>query len=314
MAEVRHVARLRHLSFKTDKAYVHYIRHFILFHGKRHPREMGADEVRDYLTHLAVHKQVAASTQNAAFSALLFLYRDVLRPAPPQLEGVERARRPAHLPTVFTRDEVSFILSRLEGAAALVAGLLYGAGLRLTEALRLRIKDVDFAMRQITVRDGKGERDRMTMLPESLTTSLQAHLRKVKLLHEDDCARGRGEASLPYALARKYPNAASEWGWQFVFPSAALSRVPGADVLRRHHLSETPVQRAVKAAMRVAGINKHGGCHTLRHSFASHLLEAGYDIRTVQELLGHKDVRTTMVYTHVLNRGGRGVKSPLDQH
>jgi integron integrase len=310
--EVCHVARLKHLSRSTEKAYVHYIRDFILFHRKRHPREMGTPEIRDYLSHLAVNKQVAASTQNAAFSALLFLYRDVLKIALPQLEGVERARRPKHLPVVFTREEVLAILSRLEGTPALVAGLLYGAGLRLKEALRLRVKDVDFATRQIVVRDGKGEKDRVTMLPQSLAAALRLHLLKVKAVHEEDCARGRGGASLPYALARKYPNAAREWGWQYIFPAAMLSRVPGTDETRRHHLMETSVQRALKAAVRAAGVHKPGSCHTLRHSFATHLLEGGYDIRTVQELLGHKDVRTTMVYTHVLNRGGRAVLSPLD--
>jgi integron integrase len=312
LEEVRNVARLRHLSPKTEKAYVHYIRQFILFHDKRHPGEMGADEVRGYLTHLAVTQRVAASTQNTAFSALLFLYRLVLRQEMPQLDGVVRARSPKHLPIVFTREEVRLILARLDGTPALVAGMLYGAGLRLMEAMRLRVKDVDFASRQIAVRDGKGEKDRVTMLPDAVSAGLAEHLRRVKLLHEDDCRRGFGETTLPYALSRKYPSAGVEWGWQFVFPASKIHLAPGETRPRRHHLDESTVQRAVKQAVRGAGVCKPGGCHTFRHSFATHLLEDGYDIRTVQELLGHRDVRTTMIYTHVLNRGGRGVRSPLD--
>jgi integron integrase len=310
--EVRNVTRLRHLSLKTEKAYVHYIRQFILFHNKRHPLEMGSDEVRDYLTHLAVSQHVAASTQNTAFCAILFLYRQVLRREMPQLDGVVRARAPKHLPTVFTRDEVVRIMARLDGTPALVVALLYGAGLRLMEAMRLRVKDIDFAVRQITVRDGKGEKDRVTMLPEAVCAGLGDYLRRVKLTHEEDSRRGFGETALPYALSRKYPRAGREWGRQFVFPASKLSHAPGESAARRHHLDESSVQRAVKQAVREAGVTKLGGCHSFRHSFATHLLEDGYDIRTVQELLGHKDVRPTMVYTHVLNRGGRGVRSPLD--
>ncbi|MCA1817816.1 MAG: integron integrase [Acidobacteria bacterium] len=309
--EVRNVARLRHLSRNTESAYVNFIRRFILFHGKRHPLEMGADEIRAFLSFLAVEQKVAASTQNAAFSALLFLYREVLKRELPRLEGVERARRPSRLPVVFTRAEVQAILPRLEGTPHLVVSLLYGSGLRLMEALRLRVKDVDFDARQLIVRSGKGEKDRVTMLPQSVCADLRRHLARVKLLHEADCARGFGEVWLPYALSRKYPNAAHEWGWQYVFPSAKISTGDDGKP-RRQHTCDSPIQKAVKRALHAAGVTKHGGCHTFRHSFATHLLESGYDIRTVQELLGHKDVKTTMVYTHVLNRGGRAVLSPLD--
>jgi integron integrase len=285
--EVRNVARLKHLSRSTEKAYVNYIRRFILFHHKRHPLEMGTDEIRAFLSFLAVQQRVAASTQNAAFSAVLFLYRDVLKKELPRLEGVERARRPTRLPVVFTRVEVQSILPHLSGTPHLVVSLLYGAGLRLMEALRLRVKDVDFGAQQITVRDGKGEKDRLTMLPQSLDDDLRRHLSVIKLLHEADRARGFGEVWLPYALSRKYPNAAREWGWQYVFPSANIST--GDDgKLRRHHASDTPIQKSVSRALRAASISKQGGCHTFRHSFATHLLEDGYDIRTVQELLGHE--------------------------
>jgi len=310
--EARNVARLKHLSYKTEQAYLYYIRQYILFHNKRHPSEMSAEEIRAYLTHLAVGKNVAASTQNIALSALLFLYRDVLKSAMPDVSGVERARRPARLPVVFTRAEVQSILSRLRDANFFVASLLYGSGLRLSEALRLRVKDVDFAQCQLMVRDGKGQKDRLTMLPRALAPALERHLEKIRLIHEDDRERGFGEVWLPSALERKYPKASGQWGWQYVFPAPRISRDPRDGRERRHHLSPGAIQKAVGAAIRQADIVKHGGCHTLRHSFATHLLEAHYDIRTVQELLGHKDVRTTMVYTHVLNRGGRGVSSPLD--
>lgn len=310
--EARNVARLKHLSYKTEQAYVHYIREYILFHNKRHPSEMSAEEIRAFLTHLAVQKNVAASTQNIALSALLFLYRDVLKSAMPDVSGVERARRPARLPVVFTRAEVQSVLSRLQATNYYVASLLYGSGLRLSEALRLRVKDIDFEQGQLMVRDGKGQKDRLTMLPQALVPSLQRHLEQVRLIHEGDREKGFGEVWLPSALERKYPKAASQWGWQYVFPAPKISRDPRDGRARRHHLSPGAVQKAVGAAIRQAGIVKHGGCHTLRHSFATHLLEAHYDIRTVQELLGHKDVRTTMVYTHVLNRGAQGVRSPLD--
>jgi integron integrase len=310
--QVRQTLRLKHFSPKTEKSYIHYIREFILFHNKQHPREMGEAEIRAYLSHLAVEKNVAASTQTVALSALLFLYRQVLQIDLPYIDEIERAKRPERLPVVFTRSEVKQILAHLDGINHLVVSLLYGSGLRLTECLRLRVKDVDFEYQQITVRDGKGSKDRVTMLPTSVIEPLKLQLQKTKTLHQQDLALGYGSVVLPYALERKYPKANREWGWQFVFPAWKRSIDPRTKLVRRHHLYEQAVQRAVKQAIRQAGITKHGGCHTFRHSFATHLLENGYDIRTVQELLGHKDVKTTMIYTHVLNRGGRGVRSPLD--
>lgn len=309
---VRGAIRLRHYSIRTEEAYTNVIRRFILFHGKRHPREMGVDEIRTYLTHLAVEGKVAASTQNVALNALLFLYRDVLNITLPSIEGVERAKRPQRVPIVLTREEVAQVLSHLEGVHHLMASLLYGAGMRLMEVVRLRVKDVDFGYKQITVRDGKGEKDRRTLLPASLVEALQLHLAQVKIQHEADCQRGHGDVYLPYALERKYPNALREWGWQYVFPASKLSVDPRSGVVRRHHASEDKLQRAMKDAVRKSGITKAASCHTLRHSFATHLLEANYDIRTIQELLGHKELTTTMIYTHVLNRGGSGVMSPLD--
>ena len=308
--QVRDAIRLRHFSLSTEKSYVHYIRDFILFHGKRHPKEMGVVEIRAYLSHLATQRNVAASTQTVALSALLFLYRHVLNI---DLPYIERAKRSKRLPVVFTQAEVRQILDNLDGIHQLIVSLLYGTGMRLMEGLRLRVKDLDFEYRQITIRDGKGQKDRLTMLPESLVESLQQQLLKTQRLHEQDLAMGYGAVEMPYALARKYPNAEKEWKWQFVFPSWKRSLDPRSKTVRRHHLYERSVQRSVKRAMQQAGITKHGGCHTLRHSFATHLLENGYDIRTVQELLGHEDVKTTMIYTHVLNRGGRGVRSPLDR-
>jgi integron integrase len=309
---VHSVARMRHLSLGTERAYSDWIRRFIIFHKKRHPAEMGVDEVRQFLSHLAVEGRVAASTQNVALCALLFLYRNVLRVELPYVEGIERAKRPARLPVVFTRREVRELLARLSGTYGLVAGMLYGSGLRLMEALRLRVKDLDFNYGEVLVRDGKGEKDRRTILPRPLAEPLQRHLERVRLLHEQDLRDGRGKVYLPYALDRKYPTAAKEWAWQYVFPSAKISTDPRSGITRRHHRSADSVQREVKRAIRSAGITKHGGCHTLRHSFATHLLEDGYDLRTIQELLGHSDVRTTMIYTHVLNKGGRGVRSPLE--
>ena len=311
--QVRAAARLRHLSLRTEEAYCDWIRRFILFHHKRHPAEMGGDQIRQFLTHLAVEANVAASTQNQALCALLFLYRDVLRVELLCVEGIERAKRPARVPVVFTRQEVEALLAQLTGTSRLISSLLYGSGLRLMEALRLRIKDVDFDYQQITVRSGKGEKDRRTILPRPLAEPLRLHLARVKPLHEQDLREGCGSVHLPYALARKYPHAGREWVWQYVFPSAHLSADPREGIARRHHASPDSVQRAVKRALRRAGIAKHGGCHTLRHSFATHLLEDGYDLRTIQELLGHADVRTTMIYTHVLNKGGRGVRSPLER-
>lgn len=309
---VRERIRLKRYSIRTEHAYTHWIRRFILFHGKRHPREMGAPEVEAFLSDLAVQRNVAASTQNQALAAILFLYRDVLGIELPWLQDVVRAKRPARLPVVLTRREVEAVLARLDGRDWLMASLLYGAGLRLMECVRLRVKDIDFAMRQIVVRDGKGAKDRVTMLPEKLLFPLQLQLKKAKALHDADLAAGFGEVHLPYALAQKYPNASREWGWQYVFPASRRSIDPRSGVERRHHLDPKTLQRSVRNAVRAAGLAKPASCHTFRHSFATHLLEAGYDIRTVQELLGHADVKTTMIYTHVLNRGGRGVRSPLD--
>ena len=311
--QARAVARMRHLSLRTEHAYCDWIRRFIIFQHKRHPSEMGAEQIRQFLTHLAVEANVSASTQNQALCALLFLYRDVLRVELPYIDGIERAKRPARVPVVFTRQEVERLLAQLSGSYALIASLLYGSGLRLMEALRLRVKDVDFDYQQITVRAGKGEKDRRTILPRPLAEPLQLHLARVKPLHEQDLREGYGAVHLPYALARKYPQVAREWAWQYVFPSANLSVDPREDDMKRHHASPDGVQRAVRRAVSLAGITKQGGCHTLRHSFATHLLEDGYDLRTIQELLGHADVRTTMIYTHVLNKGGRGVRSPLEK-
>ena len=309
---MRLVLRLKHMSIRTEETYVQWVKRFILFHHKRHPQDMGAAEIRAFLAHLALQEHVAASTQNVALNALVFLYRYVLKQPFPDLEEIERARRPRRLPVVLTREEVSQVLAHLQGTPHLMASLLYGAGLRLMECLRLRVKDLDFAYGQITVRDGKGEHDRRTMLPQSLREALQRQLAYVQLVHEADRLAGYGEVYLPYAFARKDPGAATAWEWQYVFPAASRSRDPRSGRERRHHLSETVLQKAVKRAIQQAGIPKRGSCHTFRHSFATHLLEDGYDIRTVQELLGHKQVNTTMIYTHVLQRGGRGVRSPLD--
>lgn len=310
--EVRAAIRLRHYSIRTEEAYVGVIRRFILYHDKRHPREMGVDEIRQYLSHMATNDRVAASTQNVALSALLFLYKEVLQVELGLVDGVERAKRPQRVPVVLTSDEVRRVLSHLTGTHHLMASLLYGAGLRLMECVRLRIKDIDFDYKQITVRDGKGERDRRTLLPAPLAEALSYHLARIRLQHEADVRAGYGNVYLPYALDRKYPNAATEWVWQYVFPASKLSVDPRSSVVRRHHASEDGLQHAVKGALKQAGIQKRASCHTLRHSFATHLLEAGYDIRTIQELLGHADVATTMIYTHVLNKGGKAVRSPLE--
>lgn len=310
--QVRNATRVRHLSYRTEQAYVHWIKRFIFFHDKRHPSEMDETHVSEFLTFLAVKRHVAASTQNQALSAILFLYRDVLKRELGWVNNVERAKKPERLPVVFSKQEVESILLRLDGTKWLMASLLYGSGLRLMECLRLRVKDVDFEYNQVVVRDGKGQKDRITMLPVSSKEPLNKHLAKVKAIHEADLKAGFGKIYLPYALNRKYPNADREWGWQYVFPATKLSREPRSGIVMRHHLDESALRRSVKAAIRAAGITKNGSCHTLRHSFATHLLENGYDIRTVQELLGHKDVTTTMVYTHVLNKGGKAVLSPLD--
>ncbi|HVN79816.1 MAG TPA: integron integrase [Terriglobia bacterium] len=310
--QLRAAIRVRHYSIRTEESYVRWVREFILFHHKRHPEDLGEAEVSRYLTHLAVNHKVTASTQNQALSALLFLYRNVLKRELGQFKDIEKAKRPQRLPMVFTREEVRAVLAQLEGTEWLMASLLYGAGLRLMECLRLRTKDLDFSYRQVVVRDGKGQKDRVTPLPEALIKPLQRHLERVKALHTADLKEGFGEVYLPDALARKYPNACREWGWQYVFPSSKRSVDPRSGAVRRHHQDENTLQRAVGAAVRRAGLIKPGSCHTFRHSFATHLLEDGYDIRTVQELLGHQDVRTTMIYTHVMNKGGKGVRSPLD--
>src|SRR6266478_5994438 len=310
--QVRTTARLRHLSLRTEKAYVQHIKRFILFHGKRHPREMAEDHIRDYLSHLAVDRNVSASTQNVALAALLFLYRDVLKQKLERIEEVERARTSRRMPVVFTRSEVNAILNNLTGIPYLAAALMYGSGLRLMECLRLRVKDLDFSYNQIMVRSGKGDKDRVTPMPVKLKEPLRKQLLRAKLLHQQDLQEGFGAVELPHALARKLPGAVREWAWQYVFPAAQRSRDPRTCAERRHHLHESTLQKAVIGATRKTTTAKRGTCHSLRHSFATHLLEDGQDIRTIQELLGHKDVRTTMIYTHVLNRGGRGVRSPLD--
>ena len=308
-------ARMRRLgmAIRSEEAYVGWIRRFILANGKHHPRALGESEVEAFLTALAVRGQVAASTQNQALSALLFLYREVLEIELPWMDGIRRAKRPERLPTVLARAEVSALLGELSGVCWLQASMLYGTGLRLMECLRLRVKDIDFARHEILVRHGKGGKDRRTMLPASLEAPLRAQLSEAKRLHERDLALGLGAVWLPDALARKYPNAPREWAWQYVFPASQRSIDPRSGIERRQHLDESVLQRAVKNAVRRAGLGKPATCHTLRHSFATHLLEAGYDIRTIQELLGHSDVSTTMIYTHVLNKGGRGVLSPLDR-
>lgn len=310
---VRERLRTRHYSYCTEQQYVHWIRRFILFHRERHPQDMGAPEVETYLSHLANRRHVSASTQNQALAALLFLYREVLGVTLPWLDGVVRAKPSQHLPVVLSRTEVRHVLKQLDGVHWLVASLLYGSGLRLMEALRLRVKDIDFSYRQIVVRDGKGAKDRVTMLPDELVSPLQRHLERVKEAGAHAARHGFGGVELPYAIDRKYPNAAREWAWQYVFPADRPSRDPRSGAYRRHHLNEDTIQRHVRAAVRAAGIMKPASCHTFRHCFATHLLERGQDIRTVQELLGHKDVATTQIYTHVMRRGAGAVRSPLDR-
>jgi len=310
---VRASVRTRHYSIRTEEAYVTWAKRYILFHGKKHPSAMGAEEINAFLTHLAVDRNVSASTQNQALSAILFLYREVLNEKVGWIADLVKASRPRRLPVVFTRDEVVRILERLDGVERMVGEILYGTGLRVIEALRLRVKDIEFATNAILVRDGKGRKDRHTMLPHSLSESLATHLVRVRSLHDVDLAAGLGAVHLPYALERKYSRAAREWAWQYVFPAQRISLDPRSGVRRRHHMDERLVQRAFAVALRKAGVAKSGSVHSLRHSFATHLLEDGYDIRTVQELLGHSDVKTTMIYTHVLHQnGGRGVRSPLD--
>ena len=314
LEEVRQVLRTKHYSRRTEESYCDWIRRFILHHGKRHPRNMAGEQIDAFLTHLANDRNVAASTQNQALSALLFLYREVLKVDLPWVGGFDRVQRPAKLPVVFTREEAQRVIAAVKPAVRLMVQLMYGCGLRVLEVCRLRIKDVDFGYLQITVRDGKGGKDRITVLPVSLVEDLRRQVEAARHQHADDLRKGFGEVWLPGALAVKKPGAARELAWQYVFPAARMSRDPraAAGKERRHHVDESLPQRAVKEAIRAAGVRKAGSCHSFRHSFATHLLEAGYDIRTVQELLGHKDVSTTMIYTHVLNRPGIAVRSPLD--
>ena len=311
--EVRAVIRRKHYSLRTEQAYVDWVRRYVRFCGMRHPASCGVGEVEGFLTHLANEGGVAASTQNQARSAILFLYKEVLGAELPWLDNVVPAKRSAKLPVVLTKDEVQRVLAHTRATSGLVLRLLYGSGMRVLEALRLRVKDIDFSRREIVVREGKGFRDRVTMLPALLVHPLEEHLLRVRALHERDLRDGAGRVILPYALARKYPGAAAEWGWQYVFPSQHFSTDPRTGATARHHMGPEVIQRALRNALRAADIAKPATPHTLRHSFATHLLDDGYDIRRVQELLGHKDVSTTMIYTHVLNKGGRAVLSPLDR-
>ncbi|MDH4134610.1 MAG: integron integrase [Gammaproteobacteria bacterium] len=311
--QVRDAIRVRHYSLRTEASYLQWIRRFILFHNKRHPRDLGEQEVAAFLTYLAAEKNVAASTQNQALAAILFLYKEVLEHELGWMDNVIRAKRTTRVPEVLSPEQVRRLLGRLAGIQQLVARLLYGTGMRIMEALRLRVQDVDFHYRQVTVRSGKGNKDRVTVLPDSLIEPIKAHLVRVKALHDKDLAEGFGRVYLPHALDEKYPNAGREWPWQYVFPAAGRSVDPISREVQRHHLAEQNVQRAIKQAAFDLGFSSRVRTHTLRHSFATHLLESGSDIRTVQELLGHSDVKTTMIYTHVLQRGGRGVRSPLDR-
>jgi len=310
---VRETMRVAHYSYRTEQTYIAWMKRYIFFHEKRHPKDVGPQGIKAFLTNMALDRQVSSSTQNQAFNALIFLYKQVLKVDPGDLKGIPRARGPHRLPTVLSREEVHRVLSSLQGTAHLLASLLYGSGMRVMEGLRLRVKDVDFDRGTIMVREGKGDKDRVTMLPETLKAPLSAQLERVQILHTSGLRNGEGRVSLPGLLRTKYPNADRSWGWQFIFPSGNLCRDPISGLMVRHHLHESSLQRALKKAAPLAGIHKHVGPHTLRHSFATHLLESGTDIRTVQELLGHKHVSTTMIYTHVLNRPGISVKSPLDR-
>ncbi len=312
MPRLHRALRTRHYSPRTEESYCNWIRRYVYFHKVRNPAEMSEPEINAFLTHLAVKEQVSASTQNQALSAILFLYRHVLGRRVTDLSGAIRAKRSRRLPVVMDRKEVQILLSHLTGDLWLMASLMYGAGLRVSECLQLRVQEIDFSSREVLVREGKGGKDRRTMLPEALVSPLAEHLKQVRATHERDLADGWGQVALPNALDRKYPKASTEWRWQWVFPQRKRWRNPKTGQEGRHHVDATILQRAVRAAVRMAGITKHVGCHTFRHCFATHLLETGYDIRTIQELLGHRDVRTTMIYTHVLNKGGRGVRSPMD--
>ncbi|MDZ4719030.1 MAG: integron integrase [Roseiflexaceae bacterium] len=310
--QVRAVLRVQHYAIRTETAYVNWIRRYIIFHHKRHPNEMNTAEIEAFITHLAVSENVSASTQNQALAAILFLYHSVLRLELERPVDAVRAHSPIRLPVVMDRAEVRRVIDCLSDPYRLMAQLLYGSGLRLMECLRLRVKDVDFAQHQLIVRSGKGDKDRDTLLPDSLHASLHRQLRLAETLHKNDLEQGYGSVYLPNALERKYPSAQREWAWQYVFPASKLSTDPRTGLVRRHHVDESSLQKAIRAAVKQAGLTKPASCHTFRHSFATHLLESGYDIRTIQELLGHHDVKTTMIYTHVLNRGGKAVRSPLD--
>lgn len=310
--QVRNKIRLKHYSIRTEQAYAQWIKRFVLHHHKRHPRDMGAEEVEQFLTMLAMRGKVSASTQNQAKSALLFLYKEVLGIQLPWLDNIDTAKRPKYLPVVLTVREVNTMLEHVDGTVGLILRLLYGTGMRIKECVSLRVKDVDFERHEILIRDGKGFKDHITMLPQSLASPLREHLRRVELLHHADLRAGHGEVYMPFALARKYPSAGRSWPWQYIFPSSRISKDPRSERISRHHADDKAIQRSMRLALRKADIHKTATPHTLRHSFATHLLQSGYDIRTVQELLGHKDVSTTMIYTHVLHKGGRGVVSPLD--
>lgn len=310
--EVRAVLRTQHYSYRTERTYIDWILRYIRFHGLRHPKEMGAVEIEAFLTHLAVEKNVAASTQNQALAALLFLYKNVLNVNLSWLDKFTPAKKSNHLPVVLTKDEVKLIINHLTGTNWLIANLLYGSGLRLIEALRLRVKDVDFGFKQIVVRDGKGAKDRFTVLPTKLIEPLQKQMESARILHDRDLRHGIGCVEMPFALARKYPAAEKEWAWQYVFPSKSLSVNPRSGLKCRHHVSPASLQKAFKNALRISRIPKNASPHTLRHSFATHLLQDGYDIRTIQDLLGHKEISTTMIYTHVLQNNRLGVRSPVD--
>jgi integron integrase len=309
---VRNTIRTKHFSIRTEESYVRWIHQYILFHHKTHPAQLGEPQIEQFLTHLAVEEEVSASTQNQALNAILFLYREVLHMEIGTLKDITRAKRSARLPVVFTQEEVQKILHQMQGTSQLICSLLYGTGMRLLEGLRLRIKDIDFSRHVIVVHEGKGDKDRLTVLPVSLVASLQRQCQRIKIMHQDDLALGCGSVQMPDALQKKFLHASTEYIWQYVFPASKYSLDPRTNIKRRHHLDESAVQRAFKSALQISGIPKAGTIHSLRHSFATHLLENGYDMRTVQELLGHSDIRTTMIYTHVLNKKGLAVRSPLD--
>ena len=313
LEQVSDAIRIKHYSSRTEKTYMDWIKRYILFHNKRHPKDMGVEEIQTFIAHLATQKQLAASTQNQALSAVIFLYRHVLKIDIALPSDIIRAQKSETLPVVLTHQEAMSVINKMSGVSQLMTKILYGSGLRLMECLRLRVKDIDFGNHQIIVRDGKGEKDRLTMLPDALIPDLQTHLKTVSDIHQQDLKAGYGEVYLPYAIARKYPNAPKEWIWQYLFPAFARSVDPETKKIRRHHLDESVLQKAIRQTAGIVGIDKPVSPHVFRHSFATHLLQSGYDIRTIQELLGHKDVKTTMIYTHVLQRGGLAVKSPLDE-